>query len=519
MKAGNRPYEVVYEPGSSDSEFTVPEELEDEIEILHYNVQKGKPSAREKLVKMIQRYPKLPLLRNYLVTWHANKGHMAEAWRVNDELLRLFPGYLFAMTVKVQQLMEEGRPEEAGNVYRNKVKIEELFPHRKAFHLSEIRSFSLGLISWLSAAHRFEEAEAQLAVLKEVELDNEFPGHLEKMIFSHRIRATQERFSEMEKQEIKAQERTETTMPQATVTLERENEHFSYLYDEQWEIDEERLLADIDNNREALVAELQQIVRNAIEGFEFMKAVDYWSPAVMHAMLILPYLDEEAAFAAAIELYRQPSECAEYWIMDWDEDLLSPLFKDFTVSKLQQIHDLLIERPGARFNKITFVSMLPKFAARAPERRPDLIRFIGALLEYYAANRDDDKLFDTGVIAFAISAATDLKATELLPLIKDLFDKGWVSLSVGGNYEEVRNRLEETEEDINVRFHDDVFAHINHLRQRLAANESKKDELFMERLMKMNTFEEDMPAQAIKAPKNAPCPCGSGKKFKRCHGR
>ena len=73
MPTSNLPYEVVYEPGLSDSEFTVPEELKDEIEILHYNTLKGKPSAREKLVKMIQRYPKMPVLRNYLVTWHANK--------------------------------------------------------------------------------------------------------------------------------------------------------------------------------------------------------------------------------------------------------------------------------------------------------------------------------------------------------------------------------------------------------------------------------------------------------------
>ncbi|MGH1404468.1 MAG: preprotein translocase subunit SecA [Alphaproteobacteria bacterium] len=38
-------------------------------------------------------------------------------------------------------------------------------------------------------------------------------------------------------------------------------------------------------------------------------------------------------------------------------------------------------------------------------------------------------------------------------------------------------------------------------------------------LTKQNTFDQNDPSTWIKTPRNSPCPCGSGKKYKQCHGK
>ena len=56
--------------------------------------------------------------------------------------------------------------------------------------------------------------------------------------------------------------------------------------------------------------------------------------------------------------------------------------------------------------------------------------------------------------------------------------------------------------------------------QNLEEKANQENEALFEKSVEMGANEDNLgEAEFKKVPRNAPCPCGSGKKFKECHGK
>ncbi|EOV9223954.1 SEC-C metal-binding domain-containing protein, partial [Campylobacter upsaliensis] len=56
--------------------------------------------------------------------------------------------------------------------------------------------------------------------------------------------------------------------------------------------------------------------------------------------------------------------------------------------------------------------------------------------------------------------------------------------------------------------------------ENLEQKASRENEEFLENTAQIGASEDNLgEAEFKKVPRNAPCPCGSGKKFKECHGK
>ena len=80
-------YTVVYGPMDT-GEKRVPDELQPLVDEIYYKAQKGKPSIKKKLDKLLSRYPEVPSLWNHLIVWYEATGDMERAKQVNDELFK-----------------------------------------------------------------------------------------------------------------------------------------------------------------------------------------------------------------------------------------------------------------------------------------------------------------------------------------------------------------------------------------------------------------------------------------------
>ena len=465
MKSRN--YRIVDDPKLADSIYTFPPALEAEKEYLFEKSAKGKNSLEFKLKKLIDRYPKCIELREYLVTWYSVNNRTKESYTINDEILKLDPKNINSFAHKIVCLLDEGDVASAENLIGDKYNIDEHFPERKAIDITEYRAFVSAIIRYLAQTQRLAEAREQIKKYKEVDTEPIMHRMMEETIngYKHYAAAGTE-LNDYKDEIVYANPQTSYTLPQKETALIPFDAQFAFLYQDNWEVNEAELTDLLKNNQPQFIAELQHIITSAIEGYEYNKKSDIWNHAVLHALFLLPYIDDESTFAQVIELYRQPHELVEYWIIDWGEDLVNRYYKHFSEAKLELIYKLMTDAPGSTWHKILFISLLPKFTVHQPEVRNELVAFIKKIIDFFIENRYNQNIFDINILTFIVDAAVDLKAIELLDTILMLFDKDWVGSFVCGSYEEVNEKIQSNTVTINGEFYDDILPRLHYFLER-----------------------------------------------------
>ena len=416
-------YQVTNEANVADVPWKMPANLEKEVVELHYQSQEGKLGVRKRIELLIEQHPDVPMLRNFLAVWHHANGLHTIGEEINEETHNIFPTYIFSLSQKVQKLAEQGKLEEAGALLHGKSNIEDLYPERKIFHISEYSMFHFGLVFYLLASYRFEEAEEKIELLRKVDVDDDVLTKIDRAKLRYMFEKNRKWRDECEEKEVTAIRRSEMTVSQREVSIAHAELQFDFLDCNLWEMDTEALRDAIETNKEDLLAELNKILVYAVEGFKHIKQHDDWSAAVLHAILILSYIDDEASFPSTLLLLRQPDECVDYWTGDYLHSSLKGYFRNYSESKLKQIVEFVQESPGNTHTKNALLCLLRDFAVNTPECRTAILEAIKAIFTYFIANRDNEELFDTDVLAFAVSAAVDLRGTELLADIEELYEK------------------------------------------------------------------------------------------------
>jgi len=132
---------------------------------------------------------------------------------------------------------------------------------------------------------------------------------------------------------------------------------------------------------------------------------------------------------------------------------------------------------------------LAKIGIAHPEERTQCLAILEQQLQRFVQNVP---LFN----GFLVSYLLDLKAIEAVETIREAFRHDAVDLSVVGD-------VEEAELDLGIRT------------QRSTPREIWQNKVFPDRMVEEHTTPTLMRSDP-KTGRNDPCPCGSGKKFKKC---
>lgn len=177
---------------------------------------------------------------------------------------------------------------------------------------------------------------------------------------------------------------------------------------------------------------------------------------------------------------------------DWVNEEFPEVFAMIGAPAITHIDYYLKEMGGGLSARITAASSLEMIGNSHPETRGKCVKVLTENLTEFA---DNDPTFN----AFLISYLTDLKAVESLPVIQEAYEHDLVDLSIQGD-------LEDTEIELGVRVEREtpgLYADYQYLDAFLDDNTSFLDD---------NTFIREK----VKVGRNDPCPCGSGKKYKKC---
>jgi hypothetical protein len=131
-------YDIVYDAMEEDDSNRVPPELEPEWDALHDQVTTEPAAAIGRLEVLVDRFPQVPALMNWLAAAYSAARRNADADAVNDRLVQLHPNYLFGRVQRAQRYLEQGRPEMVREALGGELDLKMMYPHRTRFHITEL---------------------------------------------------------------------------------------------------------------------------------------------------------------------------------------------------------------------------------------------------------------------------------------------------------------------------------------------------------------------------------------------
>jgi hypothetical protein len=266
--------------------------------------------------------------------------------------------------------------------------------------------------------------------------------------------------------------------------------------------------------------------------------------AQVHAALLLIAYREPAALPIFGELYRRPDALENNYV-EW----LDPELPAYGSAAIPMLRDLLYDSAAPETSRSSAVSMLASIARLHPETQPDILAMLRATLPPLDSDgkpsvADDEQ--PPELWTWVVAALADLCDTASRPQIVALYQADMIDEGIIGGLEDYQEHVDGEDEDPWVASHEptDILEIYEQLRQ-FDAREAAMSAAFAERQARAEAQSQASAkilasAQSQRPPssygevsskpqtyvraqpkvgRNEPCPCGSGRKYKHCHGK
>lgn len=237
------------------------------------------------------------------------------------------------------------------------------------------------------------------------------------------------------------------------------------------------------------VPELLRMVQDEDLNLADEDSDEAWAP--VHAWRALSQLKVDVAVEGVLSILYMIDEFDDDWMMEEAPVVLG----EIGPVAIDALAEYIADPGNGEYALITAANALSEIGQRHPQARDHCVAVLRKQLADY--HRQDE-----GFNAFLINYLIDLKAVEAAPIIEDAFVADRVELAVVGDWEDVQVSLGLLEKRRTPR---PPWGWVREWEFRKRQAASRK-----------GTSETD---HWSKVGRNAPCPCGSGKKYKHCHGR
>ena len=289
--------------------------------------------------------------------------------------------------------------------------------------------------------------------------------------------------------------------------------------------------------REELINDLEKLLRHEIN---FMTQNDpendEVADAVIHSMRLLGHLKSERSLPLILEVFRLPAAQSDIWLGDlptedlWDIPVLCGMNQ--LDALVQLIKDVSLED---KYSKSILTETIEQVAHYNPEKQPEVVQHLTHLLHFFNALSDKAFAKHLGaefVVASIADAAANLSITEILLVVEELFGKGRIDPILRGDWIEYQKEFGDTYNSRSVVYDDarnwydtrgemwkgiqqrNLEDQLKYEKEKLKKEQAAAQEA-LRRAKQENLFQV---TGGKKIGRNEPCPCGSGKKFKKCHG-
>ena len=522
---------------------------------LYQAANQGNRRVMPRIKQAIARYPHIPQFKNFLYALHSTLGNKKEARQVMQTIRELHPEYVMGKITYAIDALDSGQLEEAAQVLDH-FDLKKVAGQRKELHHTEV------LKTWYVAARYHlergdtEQADPYFSLMDDLDPDSAETQAISQLIVIKRMQRGLEQLKEDQKLERFVDSFPTYVVPQSKEppTLPHPELESLYLYSEE-SMPEEVVQEILELPRESMRAGLRMILEDSYRRFNYFtrRYKKGWDPEELsfplHALYFLREVGEPEDLDALLNLYRQGEEILEFWFGDFFSELNWYTIYELGQGQLDKLKAFVLE-PNLHYQpRLVMSQTLAQLAVHQPARREEVLEWFRDVFQYHLDHPDDEKRIDTAFLGWSAAEVLNLRAKKLWPLIEQMYDKGFIPPHFMGDLSELGKNLEKPFDPHDIKpLPTDIFEHYqgSHLQRRAKPKpdpefdallkDPKNDKILsaFSRLLgtrRQEPWEEDpweeepeygepqKPAVSTKVGRNDPCPCGSGKKYKKCCGK
>ncbi len=496
--------------------YPIPHELDIQMEDLYHLALKGRQSAVKKFIRLIEKYPKVPALKNFLSVLYSNMGKMEKSYEVNHWIIAEHPEYLFGKLNMAAEFYFKEEFDKIPEVLGERMELKSLYPKRDTFHVIEASGFFKIATLYFCAIGALEQAEIRLDVLKEIVPDSE------------ELKTAEESFDKAKARIAfaKAQEEAIEVTVSKTILTNVENppefihKEIELLYENDFSIGNDIITKILELPRQSLILDLNKVLKDSIIRYHHFKTKadnegfsDKNFSFVIHALLLLSEIEAAGSLENIFEVLRQEEDLIELFIGDILTEYMWLVFYKTAASNLDACKKFMFEPGIYSFCKSSVSEMANQIVLHQSERRDEIVEWYRDIFRFFLNSSSNNNVIDSNLLGMLVNDVLDFKGVELMPEIEKLYEEEIVDLFACGDIDAVRKHLNEDDSedykrDIVSIFN--IYEEINSWGNSDNTDDYNQDE---------NTDPpgDIKPANTGKKPgRNDPCPCGSGKKYKKC---
>jgi tetratricopeptide (TPR) repeat protein len=182
-------YEISDKPLEDTAYDRLPQSVKDELEQLYYLLRQKPRETIPQLLPLIERYPDVPQLYNYLQSAYQLLHDRENAQRVLDEMLERFPDYLFGRIAYARDCLERGDLDKVSEIFEGKFDLKLLYPDRERFHVSEVLNFGSIMAWYFHAKGDHDRAEMYYNILQQIDPKHEMTESIKQLLHPSPIAA------------------------------------------------------------------------------------------------------------------------------------------------------------------------------------------------------------------------------------------------------------------------------------------------------------------------------------------
>ncbi len=215
-----------------------------------------------------------------------------------------------------------------------------------------------------------------------------------------------------------------------------------------------------------------------------------------------------------LQTLKQDSDFLHFWYFDLlTEDLWEPLLKAGK-DQLEKLQEFVLTPHIGTYARSVVLTVFSQIALHYPEHRNEITDCLGKIMDSILMAEPDSGIVDSELNGFLVSDAIEIQGVELLDKIERLYEKGYVSEGVAGTLDSIGKDISKKPQISYKKEFKSVFERYDDLNRIAQNNFSVRDKL--EKKESFFNYENKPVVSEPKVGRNDPCPCGSGKKYKKC---
>ncbi len=524
--------------------------IKEKLAEMHVKVEKKKNSAIKELIDLIQKFPATPQFKNQLSRLYALQGNITKAMEVNHWIVKEHPDYLYGKLNLAFEYLKKKQFEKVPEILGAALEIKELYPNRNEFHKDEVLSFYQAAVWYYTQLGDGDQAEMRLEIMKEIDDQSHHTEAAETMMMSFRLKNFSKKMEKEDAERKKVKVVAAKVCEPATESPVFNHKIIEQLYCNSLRIPHAIIAEILALPKDTLLQDLHAVVFDSIARFDYFKNTANSSPLtndfLSHALFIISEIASPGSLPVVLNVLRQDDEYLEFWFGDALEEIAGECIFSVGLNQTDELLQFLKEPDRQTDARGTVASATAQIALHYTERRNEVVAWFKTIFEFFYNERNNERIIDTDLIGLMVADCLDFNAQELKPVIKPLFEENLVGTMICGGWREVEKKFDKLQQDIDKRNihkkerrsiyekYDYILKHWHYYKSgedledtenvydnNCEDEDNYEDEDEVEDLPVYNNVVKEQPLikSHPKISRNEPCPCGSGKKYKRCCGK